>query len=297
MHNVKSMKAFVEVVERGSFSAAARHLKLSTSSLSRLVAELEDWLGVPLLRRTTRRLTLTDAGERYLDRCRAIVSAWDELGSEARASTKDVRGKLHVAGAAYPMRKKIAPLLPGFLHAYPSVQVHLHLQDEVVDLVEERIDIAIRIGELQDSALIARRCGGVSLRMTASPAFVKQRGQPANFDEVPSFPCLIDMTPRYGNRWPVGRRVAINGTMAANDGEIIRQMTLAGLGISLLPDFFVEEDIVNGNLVDLFPGEVVEELGIYTLLPVRRQITPAARAFVDYLYEVLPDGIASEVSG
>lgn len=299
MHNVKTMKAFVEVAERGSFSAAARHLKLSTSSLSRLVIDLEDWLETPLLRRTTRHLTLTDAGELYLDRCRAIVSAWDDLANDAKAQTGQPGGRLHVAGAAYPMRKKIAPLLPDFLNAYPNVQIHFHLQDDAVDLVAEGIDVAVRIGELDDSSFIARKCGEVALRMTASPEFIQQHGLPATPDEVPSFPCLIDMTPRHGSRWPIGRRVNVDGAVTANDGEIIRQMTLAGLGISLLPNFFVDDDIANAQLVDLFPSEFVETLGIYTLLPARRQITPAARAFADFLFEMLParlDRVAPKAS-
>lgn len=291
MHNVKAMKAFIEVAERGSFAAAARHLKLSTSSVSRLVIDLEDWLQTPLLRRTTRHLTLTDAGEQYLDRCRAIVSAWDNLANDANARTEQPRGRLHVAGAAYPMRKKIAPLLPGFLNAYPNVQIDLHLQDEAVDLVAEGIDVAVRIGELDDSSFIARKCGEVALRMTASPDFVQQHGMPSALDEVPSFPCLIDMTPRHGNRWPIGRRVNVDGAVTANDGEIIRQMTLAGLGISLLPNFFVDDDLADGRLVELFAGELVETIGIYTLLPARRQITPAARAFADFMYEMLPAGL------
>lgn len=291
MHNVKAMKAFVEVAERGSFAAAAHHLKLSTSSLSRLVIDVEDWLQTPLLRRTTRQLTLTDAGEQYLNRCRAIISAWDDLANDARARTEQPRGRLHVAGAAYPMRKKIAPLLPDFLNAYPNVQIHLHLQDEVVNLVAEGIDVAVRIGELDDSSFIARKCGEVALRMTASPEFIQQHGLPKTPDEVPSFPCLIDMTPRHGSRWPIGRRVNVDGVVTANDGEIIRQMTLAGLGISLLPNFFVDDDLADGRLVELFADELVETIGIYTLLPARRQITPAARAFADFMYEMLPAGL------
>ncbi len=288
MYNVKAMKAFVEVAKLGSFAAAARHLKLSTSSVSRLVIDLEEWLQTPLLRRTTRNLTLTDAGERYLERCTVIVTAWDDLGKDAKTRTAQPRGRLHIAGAAYPMRKRIAPLLHGFLSAYPDVQIHLHLQDKPVDLVSEGIDVAIRIGELDDSSFIARKCGEVALRLTASPKFVEQHGVPKSLEDVPSFPCLIDTTPRHGRRWPIGRRVNVDGAVTANDGEIIRQMTLAGLGLSLLPDFFVEDDIVEGRLVSMFPDYLSETIGIYTLLPARRQITPAARVFADFVAENLP---------
>lgn len=283
MHNVKAMKAFVEVAKRGSFAAAARHLVVSTSSVSRLVIELEDWLQTPLIRRTTRSLTLTDAGEQYLERCRDIVTAWDDLHKDAKAHTELPHGRLHIAGAAYPMRKRIAPLLPRFLDNYPDVQLQLHLQDKPVDLIAEGIDIAIRIGELDDSSLIARKCGDVALKLTASPAFLNRHGSPGSLDDLPSFPCLVDTTPRHGHRWPIGRRISVDGPVNANDGEIVRQMTLAGLGISFLPDFFVEDDITEGRLVDLFAEALGERIGIYTLLPVRRQITPAARAFADFI--------------
>ena len=204
MHNVKAMQAFVEAVERGSFAEAARRLKLSTSSVSRLVSDLEDWLRTPLLRRTTRSLTLTDAGELYLERCRHIVSAWNDLGEDARASTNTPRGKLHIAGAAYPMRLRIAPLLPHFLDLYPDVQLELHLHDKPVDLVVEGVDVAIRIGALDDSSLIARKCGDVRLILVASPAFLERQGSPQSLDELPSFPCLIDLTARQVIVGPLG---------------------------------------------------------------------------------------------
>jgi DNA-binding transcriptional LysR family regulator len=289
MYNVKTMKAFVEVARQGSFAAAARRLKLSTSSVSRLVIDLEEWIQTPLLRRTTRSLTLTDAGERYLARCEEIVSAWENLGKDAMARTATPRGRLHIAGAAVPMRKRIAPLLPHFLGKYPDVKLELHLADKPVNLIAEGIDIAIRVGDLEDSSMIARKCGEISLKLTASPAFLAQQGEPKTLDDLPSFPCLVDMTPRSGRRWAIGRRMPVDGSVAANDGEIIREMTLAGLGVSLLPDFFVEDDIKEGRLTNLFADELDEQVGIYTLLPVRRQVTPAARAFADFVVDSFAD--------
>jgi DNA-binding transcriptional LysR family regulator len=283
MHTVKPMQTFVEVAKRGSFAAAAKKLRISTSSASRQVIDLEDWLQTPLFRRTTRSLTLTDEGERYLLQCQEIVAAWDALRSDARARTEQPHGRLHVAGAAYPMRKRIAPLVPDFLAVYPEVRLHLHLQDKPVDLIVEGIDVAVRIGELEDSSLIARKCGDVTLKLTASPGFLAMHGIPPSLDELPSFPCLVDATPRHGHRWPIGRRINVDGPVTANDGEIVRQMTLVGLGISFLPDFFVEDDIAAGRLVDLFASELRQQIGIYTLLPARRQITPAARAFADFV--------------
>lgn len=292
MGNIKAMRAFVEVAKRGGFTSAAAQLGMSNSSVSRLVIELEDWLGTPLFRRTTRSLTMTDAGERYLDRCREIVTASDNLYDEAQAQTERPRGKLHIAAAAYPMRKRIAPLLPEYLSIFPDVRLHLHLQDEPVDLIAKGIDIAIRIGDLADSSLIARKCADVTLKLTAAPAFLARHGNPKTLDELPSFPCLVDTVPRHGHRWPIGRRINVDGPVTANDGEIIHQMTLAGLGISYLPDFFVQDDITEGRLVNLFAEEACESVGIYTLLPARRQITPAARAFANFIAETMGNKIS-----
>jgi DNA-binding transcriptional LysR family regulator len=283
MDQVKTMRAFVEVARRGSFASAAKHLAISTSTASRLVMELEDWLGAPLLRRTTRSLSLTDAGESYLERCADIVEATDNLQRDAEALAEQPRGRLNVTTAAFLMRTRIAPLLPAFLEQFPDVRLALDLQDKPVDLVGEGIDVAIRIGHLADSAMIARKLGEILMRLTASPAFLEKYGTPETLDALPSYPCLVDTIPTHGGRWPIGRRNKVEGPVSANDGDLIRQMALAGLGISYLPDFHVEDDIVAGRLVSLFAGEIDDPIGIYALYPARKQITAAARAFVEFL--------------
>lgn len=283
MSPVKAMRAFVEVARRGSFASAATQLKISTSSASRLVMELEDWLNTPLLRRTTRRLTLTDAGEQYLGRCADIVEATDNLQRDAEALAKQPAGRLNVTAAAFLMHKRIAPLLPAFMEKYPDIRLDLDLRDKPIDLIGEGIDVAIRIGHLADSAMIARKLGGIALRLTASPAFLDRYGTPETLDALPSYPCLVDTIPAHGARWPIGRRIKVEGPVSANDGEIIRRMTLAGLGISYLPDLYVEDDIESGRLVSLFADEIDDPVGIYALYPARKQITAAARAFVDFM--------------
>lgn len=285
MNDLKAMRTFVEVVRRGSFAAAARSTGLSTSSVSRLVRDLEDQLDTSLMRRTARSVKLTDAGEHFLERCTDIVSAVDDLQFDARAMNDHPRGILNIAAAAYPTIKRIAPLLPIFLESYPDVQLNMNLQDQPVSLIDEGIDVAIRIGQLADSSMIARKCGEVTLRLTASPSCLEKHGLPKSVDELPSFPCLVDTTASHGRRWPIGRNLNVNGPIMANDGEIIHQMTLAGLGISLLPDFFVDDDIKDGNLISLFTDDINETIGIYLLFPSHRQLSSAARAFMDFMAE------------
>jgi len=285
MNDLKAMRAFIEVAKRGSFAAASRSMGLSTSSVSRLVMDLEAWLQTTLMRRTARRMTLTDVGQQYLERCIDIVEAANNLKRDASALNERPSGTLTVAVAAYPARKKISPLLPEFLKLHPDIQLDLHLRDQPISLIDDGIDVAIRIGHLADSSMIAKKCGEVALRLTASPAWIEKQGMPQSIDALPSLPCLIDTTPAYGRRWPVGQNINVNGPIIANDGEIIRNMTLAGLGVSLLPDFFVDDDIQAGNLVDLFADQFDERIGMYLLFPSKRQLSPAARAFIDFLVD------------
>lgn len=283
MNDLKAMRTFVEVARRGSFAAASRSMGMSTSSISRLVMDLEDWLGTTLMRRTARRVALTDAGQQFLDRCADIVDAAENLKTDARALNEHPHGPLTIAAAAYPARKLFSPLFPAFLELHPDVQLNIHLQDQPISLIDEGIDVAIRIGHLADSSMIARKCGEVSLRLTASPGCIKEHGMPKSLDELPSYPCLVDTTAAHGRRWPIGRNINVHGPVIANDGEIIHQMTLAGLGISLLPDFFVDGDITAGTLINLFPDAVTERIGIYLLFPSHKQMSSATRAFVDFM--------------
>jgi DNA-binding transcriptional LysR family regulator len=287
MNDLKSMRAFVAVARHGSFVAAAKRLGISTSSVSRLIMDLEDWLGTPVLRRSPRQVALTDAGERFLDRCIGILGDVDSLKEDAVALTGTPRGTLNVAAAAHPMQKRISPLIPEFLEMYPDISLNFHLQNEQVDLIAEGIDVAIRIGDLSDSALISRRCGETKLLLTASPGFIDKHGAPETLQAVPSYPCLSDMIASFGRRWPIGRSVEVDGPVSANDGEVIRQMTLAGLGISFLPDFVVEDDIEEGRLISLFPDETNVRLGFYLLYPATRSITSAVRVFVDFISQNL----------
>ena len=283
MDNIKALRAFMAVAERGSFTAAATHLALSTSSVSRLLADLENWLQTPLLHRTTRTLSLTQAGERYLARCADIVDAWENLQNDAHIARGVPHGTLNIAGSTHPICRLIAPLLPDFLKCYPDVRVHLHMADRAIDLIADGMDAAIRIGSLADSTLLARKCGEIATRLTASPLFLERHEPPTRAKDLESLPCLVDTISREGNVWQLDGPVRVDGPLAVNDGEIVRQMTLAGLGISLLPEFFVNEDIAAGRLVELLPDTARETRGVHILFPAHRHITPAARAFSDHV--------------
>ena len=285
MNEVQAFRTFAEVARQGSFAAAASALGMSTTSVSRIIRELEDWLGTPVLRRTPRAVALTDPGEQLLERCADIVGAVEQIRDNAQEWLDVPTGNLRIAAAPFPARRRIAPILPRFFERYPDVRIELLLDDRPADIIAEGIDVAVRFGKLENSSLKARKCGEIRLALTASPAFIEQHGRPTSLNNVPSYPCLVDTVAGYGRRWPFGRRINVSGPIMANDGDFIRQMTVEGLGISLLPEFFVEEDLAAGRLIQLFPGQIDESYGIYCLYQSTGRITAAARAFIDFMAE------------
>lgn len=283
MFNVKAMRAFVEVAKHGSFAAAAHSMKVSTTSLSRLIADLEKWLDEPLLRRSTRQVTLTDAGARYLNKCQSIVSAWEDLGNDAKRHAQRPVGALTVAGAVYSVRHLLAPHLPDFMREFPDVRIKFDLRNDPVDLVAQSSDVAFRLGEPRDASLIVTKCGMVRLILAASPELIERCGMPIALSDLSGFPCLLDSTPSGPNHWPGAVNVKIDYLLEANDGEVIRNAMVAGLGASMVPRFLIESDIESGHLEEVCALENKAELGVYFVLPERRQITGAARAFVDFM--------------
>jgi DNA-binding transcriptional LysR family regulator len=288
MDRVKAMQVFVEVAERQGFAPAARHLGLSTSAVSRQVKDLEAWLGLQLLNRTTRRIDLTEAGKAYLARCSWIVGAVAELETSARALGEEPQGELRVTAPVFMGRHLLAPVLPGFLARYPKVKLRLRLLDRFVDLVDEGFDLALRIAYLPDSSLIARKLGETRILMTAAPSYLAEHGLPTSAADLKRHNCLVDTVAGTGDRWPLGRRrdrgtIRVAGNFTANSGEMVREMTLAGLGISRLPDFFVARDVAEGRLVVVPEQSGERSAGIYALYPQTRHLSGPVRALIDAL--------------
>ena len=283
MNKFGDFKTVLEVARLGSFSGAADKLDLSTSSVSRQVNEFEEWLGAPVFQRTTRQVSLTSAGEFFIDRLQRIVFDIDSLREEAKTLVQSVRGRLRITSALYYTRHRITPHLKGFLERYPELQVEFVLSDSTTDIIGEGIDLAIRIGQLPDSSLVSRKIDNVRLILTASPSFLKRHGTPTKPTDLTEMPCLVDTVPAHGKYWPIGKKVRVNSVIEANNGEMIRDLSLQGLGISYLPDFFVDDDLESGKLVQVLPEFEPDEVGVYAVFPPRRQISPNARAFVDWL--------------
>lgn len=289
MDTLGALNTVMEVARLGSFSRTAEKLGLSTSSVSRQVTEFERWLGASVFQRTTRRVSLTNAGELFLERMRDIAFDIQALRDDAGELAATPRGRLRIAAAPFFARRCIAPQLPGFLQCFPAVSVELALSDATTDIIGEGIDVAIRIGRLADSSLVARKIGESRAVLTASPAFLARHGVPRSAADLADLPCLVDTIPGYRNRWPITGGIQVRGPVSVNSGEIVRDLTLAGMGVSYLPEFFVAGDVGAGRLVRLLPDLEQAPFGIHAVFPPRRHIGPAARAFVDHLVGALAE--------
>src|SRR5688572_16279747 len=287
---LNEMSVFSRVVAAGSLSAAARDLGVSTAGVSRKLAALEARLGVRLLNRTTRKLALTDEGANYHEACARILAEIEEADAAAAARTVEPEGALKVALPASFGHLHIAPLVPRFAERYPKVRLALSLSDRTVNLVEEGFDLAIRIGELEDSALAARKLAPNRRVVCASPAYLKKHGTPRRPEELLQHNCLPtqDFQMNWEYRDPAGKRgmVRVSGRYACDNWEVLREWALAGLGVALKSTWDVRRHLEDGSLVSLLPGYTfATDVAIYAVYPHRRHLPAKTRAFIEFLAE------------
>lgn len=289
MDRIAAMQAFVKVVESGSFVRAAERLGWSTSSLSRQVAELEAHLGARLLQRTTRRISLTDVGRSYYERCVQLLADLDEAELAAGASALQPRGSIRLTCSYFIGIHRIAPAIADFVERYPDVSFDLSVSDRVVDLVEEGFDLAVRVGSPGSDQLVARRLGRVQLWMAAAPAYLARRGVPGSPDELADHVLLSYTNVAAPHLWrlvgPGGdvREVAVRGPLRANSGEVLASAAAAGLGINCEPDYMLAPLIASGALVRVLPDWVRAAGDILAVYPSRRHLSVKLRLFVDHL--------------
>lgn len=291
MERSGEMEVFARVVQDGGFSAAARNLDITPSAVSKLIARLETRLGTRLLVRTTRALTLTEEGEAYHHAALRILQELNDADQEAAGGA--VRGRLRINTTIPFGSMFVAPAMPDFIARNPDLIVDLSFTDGIVDLVAEKTDVAIRMGNLPDSGLIARKLGQSRRVVCASPEYVARRGSPKVPADLEQHDCLTFNFRRARPSWPFrceGREIAqpVTGSVAVNNGETMKQMVLAGAGIARIGLFHVADEIAAGRLVplleDLNPGDLELVHAIYVgggPLPHR------VRAFIEYMVEVL----------
>ena len=256
------LQAFAAVVDTGSITAPSELLGLTISATSRTLGRLEEKLQTTLLRRTTRRLELTEEGATFLQHARAILASVDEAEELMAARRMRPAGRLRVDAATPFMLHVLVPLVEGFRERYPEVELELNSNERIIDLIEKRTDVAFRIGVLKDSTLQARPIGVSRVRVLASPAYLKRHGKPANPGQLARHALLGFTQPESLNDWPLrdaaGNTLRIQPAIASSSGETLRHMALAGLGLVCLSDFMTREDRRSGQLVQLFPAQTLD---------------------------------------
>lgn len=288
MDKIETMRAFLSVAQEGSFTAAGRRLGLSTKLVSKYVQQLEDRLRTQLFNRTTRSVSLTDMGAAYLDRCRPIVEQVDELDALVLERQTTLAGPIRVtAPTGFGSTRLPGALLP-FMTEHREVEIDLKLADNRIALVEEGFDLAIRIGTLRDSTLIARKIADMPLVTTAAPAYLDAHGRPDNPRALATHNCLIDLNPTDTNVWRFTGKggehsVRVSGSLQANSPGAIAQMAIGGLGIARSPLYTVEDALADGRLERVLPDYVTDLFGLYALYPPNRHLTRRVRALIDHL--------------
>lgn len=293
MDRLRSMQVFRAVVDAGAFSAAARRLHLSNAAVSKHVASLEAALGARLLQRTTRRLSLTNAGEVYYQRAIRLLDELEQLEADVREEGQTPRGRLRVAAPMSYGLAVIAEQLPAFMARHPEVEVDLSLTDRMVDLVEEGVDVAIRVAHtLPDSSLVATRLGPFSRVVVGAPAYFETHGAPEHPRDLAVHTCLRysrlsdpDVWRFAGPEGPV--HVTVAGRLRTDNSLAMRAALRAGAGLALIPACAVAEDLASGALRTCLPGWAPEPRSVFALYPTTRQLSPKVRAFVGYLRDAL----------
>ncbi len=296
MDRLAMMEAFVRVAELRSFSGAAQRLRRSKSLVSRQVAALEGELGVRLLHRTTRALTLTEAGHGYLTRAAAILADVEEADRCVTELQAAPRGHLRVDAPTSFGVLHLVPAITGFFCRYPEIDIDLSLTDRFIDLVDEGVDVAIRIGRLADSSLVARRIAPARRVICGSPGYLEAFGLPRTPDDLKQHRCLAYTNMTTAQDWPLvaadGRPwpVDIAGRLRSNNGDALRAAALRGIGLVSLPSFIVGADIQAGTLVSVLGDYLNQDMAIHAVYPHSRHLSPKVRAFVDFLVEQIgPD--------
>jgi DNA-binding transcriptional LysR family regulator len=291
MDRFNALRAFAQVVESGGFAKAADRLGLSTTAISRQVAELEAHLQTRLLNRTTRRLSLTESGQAFYGRAVQLLQDLEEAEQEASKAAVTARGTIRLTTSLNFGTRRVAPAIAGFLERHPAVKFDVHLSDRIVDLVEEGFDLAIRIGAAGAENLVARQLAETCLVLCAAPEYLAKHGTPAVPADLARHNCFTYEYAPTGNQWrfrgPDGSEhaVRVGGSVHSNSGDLNSALAARGAGIAFEPDFIVGDDVRAGRLVVLLPDYPLPPAPIYAVYPTRKHLSAKVRLFVEYLVE------------
>ena len=289
MSDITDMEIFARVVGAGSMSAAGREMGLSPAVISKRIRRLETRLGTRLLQRTTRQLALTEAGQGFYERVLAILASIEEAETFVTRRSTLARGTLKVSAPTSFGRMHIAPYLGRFIEAHGDLQINCVLSDEFVDIVAEGFDLAIRIAELTDSSLVAKRLAPVYRVLCATPSYLKRHGEPRSIDDLDDHVCLAALQQIPWRLEGPGGPVTVrpSAPLSTNSSEVVREALLSGLGIALRSTWDVGPDLASGRLKVVLPGyQASDRVGVYAIYPTRRFLPAKVRLFIDFLAEL-----------
>lgn len=290
MNQFEAMEIFTRVVATGSFSAAAREMDAGQPKVSKQIAALENRLGSRLLHRTSRRLTLTEAGQSYYEHCLSILEQVAEAEEIVQSFAADPRGRLRISSSVAFGRLHLAPYLPEFLERYSNIQLDLSLSDQFVDLIAGRIDVAIRIGSLSDSSLVARKLGTTPLVIVGAPSYFRQNGYPHHPKELRHHNCLVYTLLNTGHIWRFKEKkrelmVHVNGNCISDNTDGIRDVMVAGTGLAMVPSWMVQKELDSGLLETVLEDFLPWATPINAVYPMNKHVPLKLRCFVDFLKE------------
>jgi len=299
---ISGMAVFVAVVEAGSLAAAARRTGLTPSAVSKLVARLEAGFGAPLLRRTTRHMTVTDSGQIFFERARAILEDLREVEQEMASQTAEPRGLLRVSASLLLGQTRVVPILLAFLKKAPHVSLNLDLTDREVDLVAERVDVAVRITSDPPPSFVARRVGALRRVLCASPSYLRGRPAPRTPSDLAQHTCLLGAGPDASEVWDFGpvadgaapQRVRVSGRIRVSNTLSLHEAAKAGLGIASLPRYLVQEDLRARRLISVLEAFETPERGIFVVYAAGRLLPARVREVSDYLVKELSRALAAK---
>ncbi len=289
MDSIGGMITFARVVEANSFSEAARRLGISKSAVSKQIARLEDHLGARLLNRTTRRISPTEVGAAFYERCARIIAEVEEAELAVTRLQEEPRGVLRVNAPMSFGILHLAPAISVFLKRYPDMDIDLTLNDRFVDLIDEGYDLAIRIGTMADSSLIARKLAPSRLVLCAAPAYLRRSGMPAEPRELAGHDCLVYSLATGGDLWKFTdtegkpHPVRVTARLRVNNGDVMRDIAASGLGLTVLPNFIAAKDLEKGTLVPVLTDYSLPETAVSAVYPQNRHLSTKIRVFVDFL--------------
>lgn len=292
MDRMTAMETFVSVMEAGSFSAAARRLKLGQPAVSKTIAQLEARLGTPLLMRSTRGLTPTDAGQRFYEHARRAIEAADDAEQAARTSAAGLSGVLRVSAATTFARLHILPALKGFMDRYPELEVDVTLDDRVIDLLGEGVDVALRMGALDDSTMTARRLAQCRRRVIGTPAYFASAGIPRTPEDLARHQVIVYSQRGGGEVWPFSQQnrevaVSVSGRLRISAAEGLRTAVLNDIGLAVASHWMFAPELASGAVHTVLDDWLLPTVDLWAVFPAGRRVTSRARAFVEFVEQTL----------